>query len=241
MPGKDSFNSIKELREHLKSISDKKRAEHSQGFFKTGKGEYAEGDVFMGIRVPELRELVKKCKTFVIEDILELLKSKLHEERLLALFLLVDRFKKGDEKMKERIYRLYLANTACVNNWDLVDSSAHLIVGAFLENKDRKILYQLAKSKSMWERRIAVIATFYFIRKNEFEDTFKICAQLIGDKEDLIHKATGWMLREAGKRDQAAEEGFLVKHYKKMPRTMLRYAIERFGEGKRIGYLQGSV
>jgi len=239
MSDQQEFKSIKDLRFILQKLSDKKRAEHAQGFFKTGKGEYAEGDVFMGIRVPVLRELVKKCKGLSVEEIVTLLHSKLHEERLLSLLLMVDRFKKGDEKTKERIYRLYLDNAGFVNNWDLVDSSAHLIVGAYLEKRDRKILYKLVKSESMWERRIAVIATFHFIRKDQFDDTFKLCELLLDDKEDLIHKATGWMLREAGKRDQGAEEGFLKEHYKKMPRTMLRYAIERFSEGKRREYREG--
>jgi 3-methyladenine DNA glycosylase AlkD len=235
----DAFDSVRELHAHLKTFADPARARHSQRFFKTGKGEYAEGDIFIGITVPVLRSLVKRCKGISLDESLRLLTSPVHEERLLALFLLVDRFKKGNEEARERIYRGYLAHAKYVNNWDLVDSSAHLIVGAYLENRDKRILFDLAKSDLLWERRIAVIATFHLIRLDRFDDALRLFGLLICDKEDLIHKAVGWMLREIGKRDMPAEEGFLKVHGKQMPRTMLRYAIERFPEKKRVAYMEG--
>lgn len=230
-----------EIRKELQRLSDRKTAEHSQRFFKTGKGQYGEGDIFLGIRVPVLRKTAKKFRDSTIEESLPLLKSKFHEERLLALFLLTQIFKKGDEKTRKAVYRLYLDNTAYINNWDLVDTSAEHIVGAYLFDKDKQPLYDLAVSSGLWDRRISIISTFYFIRRNEFADTLNISEILLGDKEDLIHKASGWMLREIGKRDIAREEEFLKKHCRIMPRTMLRYAIERFPEEKRRGYLKGEV
>lgn len=242
MPQKPvEIKTVKDLRGVLKKLADPRKAVHVQRFFKTGKGEYGEGDVFLGITVPALRALVKKCGMLSLEDILLMLASTLHEERLLALFLLVDRFKKGDEGERSRIYHQYLRNTKHINNWDLVDCSAHLIVGAHLENSDKKMLYDLVQSASLWERRIAVIATFHFIRKDRFDDALKLFGMLMVDKEDLIHKAVGWMLREIGKRDQVAEERFLKVHHGRMPRTMLRYAIERFPEEKRVSYLKGTA
>ena len=235
----DKLTTAKDAQAVLKTMANPQRAVHSQRFFKTGKGEYAEGDIFIGITVPALRAFVPKCKCIGIDDILSLLKSPLHEERLLALFLLVDRFKKGEDQIKERIYNLYLRNTKHINNWDLVDCSAHLIVGAYLEDRDTKILFELAQSKTLWERRISVLATFHLIRRDQFDVALKLYEMLINDKEDLMHKAVGWMLREIGKRDRAAEEAFLKKHCRIMPRTMLRYAIERFPEEKRAAYLRG--
>jgi 3-methyladenine DNA glycosylase AlkD len=167
--------------------------------------------------------------------------SEFHEERLFALLLLVQKFTKGDEKEKETIYNLYLDHTKYINNWDLVDSSAQNIVGNYLEDRDKKILYKLSQSSSLWERRIAIMSTFYFIKKHRFEDALKISARLIDDKEDLIHKAVGWMLREIGNRDLTIEKAFLKTHYPKMPRTMLRYAIEKFPQQERKEYLQGVV
>ncbi len=223
----------------LKGLANPSIAEHSQRFFKTGKGEYGEGDRFLGIRVPVLRSQVKKFKNTPQHEVIQLLHSPFHEERLLALLLFVEQFKKGDFKEKTAIYHLYLQHIPYINNWDLVDSSAHHIVGPYLDQKDRGILYDLAQSENLWERRIAMMATLYWIRKNEFDDGLKIADLLIDDREELIHKAVGWMLREIGKRNRAVEKSFLKKHYRNMPRTMLRYAIERFPEQERQLYLKG--
>ncbi len=229
----------KEISKRLRKMGDKEDARFLQGFFKTGVGQYGEGDIFLGIRVPALRKLAKEYTTLSSKEVLPLLRSPYHEVRLFALILFVNAFAKGDETTQKKIYDLYLANTGYINNWDLVDISAPKIVGAFLMERSRKPLYQLAKSKSLWERRIAVIATFYFIKNNKFEDSIKIAGILLQDKEDLIHKAVGWMLREIGKRDIEYAETFLQKHCRTMPRTMLRYAIERFAPSKRRKYMDG--
>jgi len=229
------------ISKHLSSLANPAIAAHSQRFFKTGKGEYAEGDRFLGIRVPDIRAQVKKCGAVSLQDIQSLLLSAFHEERLFALLLLVRNFGKGDEQEQAAIYALYLKNMHCVNNWDLVDSSASQIVGSYLASRDRQLLYKLAKSASLWQRRIAIISTFHFIRNNQYADTLKLSGLLLQDKEDLIHKAVGWMLREIGKRDVAVEKSFLMQHYKEMPRTMLRYAIEKFPEQERRKYLSGDV
>ena len=231
--------SFEEIQKKLKSLGNEEKAKIHQRFFKTGPGEYGEGDVFIGVTVPELRKLAKEYKTIGRNEIRKLLQSPIHEERLLSLFLLIHRYSKGDESEKKRIYELYLENTKFINNWDLVDSSAGHIVGAFLFNKSKKPLYDLVKSNNLWERRISIISTFYFIKHNQLNETLKIAKILLSDKEDLIHKAVGWMLREVGKRDISIEEPFLKKHYKNMPRTMLRYAIEKFPELKRQRYLKG--
>jgi len=223
----------------LHDLGDAGIAGHSQRFFKTGKGEYGEGDRFLGIRVPVLRRHIRQFREVSAEEAIELLTSKYHEERLFALLLLIDRFKRGTDADRGWIYRQYLANTRYINNWDLVDSSADKIVGAYLETRSRKSLYKLTRSKSLWERRIAIMATFPFIRQRDFSDTLAICELLIQDEEDLIHKATGWMLREVGKRNIEAEKAFLDQYYLAMPRTMLRYAIERFEQADRRVYLQG--
>jgi len=233
--------SLKDVKAQMLDLSNSKIAEHSLRFFKTGPGEYGEGDVFLGIRVPVTRKVARKFRELPLGQVLKLVKSKYHEERLLALFMLVALFKKGDEKAKKNIYDAYLGHTDTINNWDLVDSSAHQIVGGYLFERNRKPLYQLAKSKSLWERRISMIATYTFIKKDDFEDTLKLSEILLTDEEDLMHKAVGWMLREVGKKDIEVEERFLRKHYKKMPRTMLRYAIEKFEEGKRQAYLKGEI
>ncbi|MBW1820722.1 MAG: DNA alkylation repair protein [Deltaproteobacteria bacterium] len=233
--------SVKEIQKELKALGNEEKAKKHQSFFKTGPGEYGEGDIFIGVTVPELRTLAKEYKTIGIDKIKQLLKSEIHEERLLSLFLLIHRYSKGDEPEKKRIYELYLKNTKFINNWDLVDSSAGQIVGAFLSDKSKKPLYDLVKSDNLWERRISIISTFYFIKRDQFSDTLKISKVLLSDKEDLIHKAVGWMLREVGKRDMSVEENFLKKHYKNMPRTMLRYAIEKFPESKRQRYLKGMI
>jgi 3-methyladenine DNA glycosylase AlkD len=224
----------------LEKMGDPETAAHSQRFFKTGKGEYAEGDIFLGIRVPELRRCAKEYREISIDDALELLRSELHEVRLLSLFMLVAKFSEKNNPDKSVIYRSYLDHTEFINNWDLVDCSAEHIVGAHLFNEDKKQIYQLAGSRSLWERRIGVMSTFHFIKRNHFSDTLATAEMLLKDKEDLIHKALGWMLREIGKRDLKVEEKFLGKFYKEMPRTMLRYAIEKFPETERLAYLRGT-
>ncbi len=231
----------KKLKEELKALGNSALAHHPQRFFKTGKGEYGEGDRFIGIKVPVLRKLANKHSDISLDEVLKLLKSPVHEERQLSLFMLVQIFKKGNEEQRNNVTRTYLDNTQYINNWDLVDCSAHYIVGEFLYDKDRQLLYKLAQSKSLWERRIAIMSTFYFIKKNEFDDALNISEILLHDKEDLIQKAVGWMLREIGKRNRDTEEKFLKKHYKHMPRTMLRYAIEKFPENRRQMYLQGTI
>jgi 3-methyladenine DNA glycosylase AlkD len=232
---------IDEIRRKLKKLGNKERAQASQRYFKTGPGEYAEGDVFLGIKVPDLRKLAKAYKDIPISEVRQLLKSSIHEERLFALFVLVQAYAKGNESIKERIYKLYLKHTRFVNNWDLVDTSAGHIVGHFLLNRGKEPLYALARSSVLWERRIAIMSTSCFIKHHEFAETLKISKMLLSDSEDLIHKSVGWMLREVGKRDLKTEERFLKRYYKKMPRTMLRYAIERFPESKRRRYLKGEI
>jgi 3-methyladenine DNA glycosylase AlkD len=230
---------VNQILKRLKEMGNAEMAAHSQRFFKTGKGEYAEGDKFLGIRVPELRRFAKEYKEISIKDVLELLRSRLHEVRLLALFILVAKYSVKNNPDKEIIYNSYLWHTAFINNWDLVDCSAEHIVGAHIINGDKSPIYRLADSKSLWERRIGIISTFHFIKRNHFSDTLAIAEILLKDNEDLIHKATGWMLREIGKRDLKIEESFLKKFYRRMPRTMLRYAIEKFPETERIAYLRG--
>ena len=229
------------LKNELESLANKDKAEIYQRFFKTGKGEYGEGDIFMGITVPLQRKAAKKYLNLSVPKIQELLKSKIHEYRLTALFILINKYKKSNEAEKENLFNLYLENIKFINNWDLVDSSAHHILGDFLFEKEKKILYDLANSNNLWKKRISIIATFNFIRKNEFEDALTIAEILLNDKHDLIHKAVGWMLREIGNRDIKTEKKFLRFHYKKMPRTMLRYSIEKFPENKRKKYLLGNI
>ena len=226
------------LIDELKEVGEPDRAKLLQGFFKTGPGQYGEGDAFLGIPVPVTRKIAKKYRDLPFEKIETLLENKFHEVRLAALLLLVHRYETGTNQEKQQVVDFYLNNTKRVNNWDLVDLSAHKILGAHLLHKDKSILYHLAKSKNLWERRISIIATAWFINKNQFEDTIKISEILLHDKHDLIHKAVGWMLRELGKKDQSLLEEFLNKHTKNMPRTMLRYAIEKFEETKRQYYLK---
>lgn len=234
-------NRLLNIQKELRQLSNKEIAEHSQRFFKTGKGQYGQGDIFLGIRVPVLRKTAKKYQGISIDESALLLKSKFHEERLLSLLMLVAIFKKANSKDRKAVYTLYLDNTKLINNWDLVDSSAEHIVGAYLRVADKKPIYQLAKSRILWERRISIMSTFHFIKYNEFVDSLRISKILLHDKEDLIHKAVGWMLREIGKRDIEVEEKFLRKYYKQMPRTMLRYSIEKFPEAKRQRYLKGQM
>jgi 3-methyladenine DNA glycosylase AlkD len=233
--------SIPEIRQTLRSLGNAEKAKVLQRFFKTGPGEYGEGDVFLGITVPVLRKLAKEHEGLDEKGILSLLQSEIHEERLLSLLILIRKYGRAREEERKKIHDIYLSSTRYINNWDLVDLSAEHIVGHFLMKKSRQPLYKLARSKRLWDRRIAIMATFHFIKQHEYEETFKIARLLIADEEDLIHKAVGWMLRETGKRHMGAEEEFLKKHYKKMPRTMLRYAIERFPEEKRKRYLRGEI
>lgn len=235
------MQTAEQLKKELRGLANPIKAGILQSFFKTGPGEYAEGDIFLGIMVPQSRLLVRKYRDLDLEQIDKLFHSKFHEERLTALLILVSQFERGDEKIRKLIYEYYLQHTELINNWDLVDLTAPKIVGSYLLNKPRAILYKLMKSKNIWERRIAVLATFMFIRQGQFEDTLILAEQLLGDKHDLMHKAVGWMLREMGKRDEVVLEMFLIKFKDKMPRTMLRYAIEKFSEKKRKMYLTKAV
>ena len=233
--------SARKISKELRGLADPQIAAHSQRFFKTGKGEYGEGDQFLGIRVPVIRAQVRKHLDTPLGEVEKLLKSPYHEERLFALLLLVAQFQKGDEAQRAAIYKLYLANTRQINNWDLVDSSAPYIVGVYLESRSRTIVHKLSRSKNLWERRIAVMSTFHFIKLDQFDDLLSLAVRLMQDKEDLIHKATGWMLREVGKRDAATQKRFLNQYYSAMPRTMLRYAIERLPAQERKRYLNGAA
>jgi 3-methyladenine DNA glycosylase AlkD len=230
---------LKQITRELAKLADPEQAAVLLRFFKTGPGQYGEGDMFRGIRVPVLRQLVKKYADPPLADAENLLHAGHHEDRLLGLLFLVAGFEKGRPELRRRIYQLYLANTRYINNWDLVDVSAPHIVGAHLFNRSRATLRRLARSGVLWERRIAIVSTFYFIRRNQFDDTLDIARMLLDDKHDLMHKASGWMLREVGKRDREAEEIFLREHCTRMPRTMLRYAIERFSREERLLYLSG--
>lgn len=236
-----SLDNLVELRREFRSLGDTARARHSLRFFRTGPGEYGEGDLFLGITVPQTRKMVKQCGSLTQQDIEELLHSEFHEERLLALLILVDRFKRGDDQQQKSIYNLYLKHKRFVNNWDLVDLSAPNIVGTYLLNAERSVIYKLAHSKRLWDRRIAIMATLTFIKQGQFDDTLHIAEQLLQDKEDLIHKAVGWMLREIGKKNLQVEEAFLKTHYRRMPRAMLRYAIEKFTEKRRQQYLKSEI
>ena len=231
----------KDIEAELLALGDPGVAAHSQRFFKTGVGEYGEGDKFIGVRMPVIRQAVKTFGDTSIAEARKLLHSPYHEVRLFALILLTRRFARGESAEREKIYQLYLRETRYINNWDLVDCSAHLIVGPWLLTRSRAPLYTLVQSKVLWERRIAVMATFHFIKHGQFDDTLRIAEALLKDREDLIHKAVGWMLREVGKRDLATQEAFMARHYQAMPRTMLRYAIEKFVEPRRQAYLKGEV
>lgn len=234
---------LKKIRQELLRLKNPVKAKIFSRFFKTGKGEYGEGDEFLGITVPVQRSVAKKYQDLDLKDLQELLSSNIHEHRLVSLLILIFKYKKADEVGKKEIVDLYLKKTKNINNWDLVDLSAGYIVGDYLFQfkKDRSILYKLAKSNSLWERRIAIMSTFAFIKNNFFEDTMSISKILLNDSHDLIHKAVGWMIREVGKRDKKTEVDFLGKHYKKMPRTMLRYAIEKFSEGERKKFMSAKT
>lgn len=228
------------MKRALREAANADDAVFLQRFFKTGEGKYGVGDRFLGVRVPATRQLVKQFGGATLEDMLELLESEWHEERLLALLLMVRLYQRGDEDTQRQLYENYLANTAHINNWDLVDSSAEHIVGAFLYGKAnaQRVLMRLGRSTQLWERRIAMLSTFHFIKRGEIGIALAIAEHLLNDTEDLIHKAVGWMLREVGKRDHAALERFLEPRILLMPRTMLRYAIEKFPEPQRQRYLK---
>jgi len=230
------------IRARLRPLADPRIAETSRRFFKTGPGEYGHGDRFLGIRVPTLRKIAREFRAAPVSVAFALLRSPLHEERLLALLILVSRYQRGTAAEQQVIYERYLRQVRkYVNNWDLVDSSAPYIVGAHLVDRDRRILLKLARSPDLWERRVAIVATLWLIRRGSFDDTLAVAAILLDDGEDLIHKATGWMLREVCNRDAAAAERFLRRHCRAMPRTMLRYAIEKLPPRTRRAYLAGSL
>ena len=232
------------VRKELKSMADPDKAVILQRFFKTGLGQYGEGDIFLGVTVPQSRKIAKKFSQLQLVEVKTLLYSRIHEERLVALLILVWRYSSAldNREEKEEIVKFYLDNIKQVNNWDLVDLSAPNILGAHLiDNRDRRLLYRLAKSENVWERRVAILATYHFIRNGDFSYTLKIAEMLLQDRHDLIHKAVGWMLREVGKRDATAQEAFLEKYWSVMPRTMLRYAIERLPENKRLHYKKNPI
>lgn len=229
---------LNQIKEDLVNLKDPEKANILSKFFKTGKGQYGEGDSFLGITVPEQRKIAKKYPKLTLKELEELINSELHEYRLTSLLILVEKYKESDEKTRKEIVDFYLNNTKKINNWDLVDLSAPNILGKHLLEREKTMLYQLAKSDNLWEKRIAIIATLELIRNNKFEDALNISEILLKDSHDLIQKAVGWMLREIGKKDQETEEKFLKKHHKEMPRTMLRYAIEKFDEDKRSFYLK---
>ena len=229
-------------REEIRALANKEIAQHSLRFFKTDKGEYGHGDLFLGVRAPKIRLIAKKHIDISITDMKTLICSKYHEERFLGLIILVNKYAKTkDKKNRNQLYKIYVSSFKYINNWNLVDVTCPHVTGKHLIDKDRTILYKWAKSEDLWTKRIAMVSTFSFIRKNDLEDTFKIAEILLHDEHDLIHKAVGWMLREAGKRDLKREETFLKKYYKTMPRTMLRYAIEKLPETKRQKYLKGTI
>lgn len=232
------MSNLNNLKKDLQKLANPQQAQILQRFFKTGPGEYGEGDVFLGINVPDQRKVAKKYVGISLDALKKLVNSKIHEHRLTGFMLLDYKYQQADQRAKKKLFNFYIKNRAGANNWDIIDVTAPKIIGDFLIDKDKSILYKFAKSKNLWERRIAMVACIAFIRENDFKDTLRISEILLNDEHDLIHKAVGWMLREVGKRDQAVGEKFLKKHYQKMPRTMLRYAIERFSDKKRRLYLK---
>jgi len=229
------------VRRALRRQADPAKAAILRRFFKTGPGEYGAGDRFLGVTVPRIRALLREFRDAPLPVARSLLGSPIHEERLLGLLLLVERYRRGDAAGRGRVYRLYVGSFPRINNWDLVDLSAEHVVGAHLMDRSPAPLRAWARSRNLWVRRIAILSTFHFIRRGRYDETLRIARILLADPHDLIHKAVGWLLREVGKRDRSAEEGFLRKHYRAMPRTMLRYAIERFPERRRLAYLKGTV
>lgn len=228
----------KTIKQQLLSFGNPEKAAHSKYFFKTGKGQYGEGDKFIGCTVPETRSVAKNYKNLPFSELQKLLDDEMHECRLCALVILTEQFKKTDEKTREEIFDFYLTNTSRINNWDLVDISCPNIVGEWLKNKNQSILYKLADSDWLWDQRIAMVSTLAFIRQNDFTDTIRLSVKFLSHKHDLMHKASGWMLREAGKRNEKVLTDFLDLHHKKMPRTMLRYAIEKLTPEQRKYYMQ---
>jgi 3-methyladenine DNA glycosylase AlkD len=242
MPIKGIFQAtLAGVRRDIRALGSPERAKHSLRFFRTGPGEYGEGDKFFGLSVPEMRAIAKQYRDLKHDEVLELLQSEWHEDRLVALLLLVDGYDRGDDARRQKIHRAYLANTRRINNWDLVDMSAGQVVGGHLDAAEISLLETLARSNDLWERRIAIVATFHFIKQHQLAPTLRIAEMLLDDKHDLIHKAVGWMLREVGKKDRKVLDAFLAKHYRRMPRTMLRYAIERHPETIRKRYLAGTI
>ena len=237
----NKVNIIANIEKDLEDLCDPAKAEFLPRFFKTLPGGYAEGDVFVGVSVPNARAVARKYWDLPISQVNHLLHSGIHEHRLTALLILVDKITNADPAGQEKIVRFYLGNLKHVNNWDLVDLSADKILGAYLFDKDRTILYELSDSGTLWSHRVSIMSTFFFIRKGQFDNTFRLAERMLNHTHDLIHKAVGWMLRETGKREKKAEERFLKKHYKVMPRTMLRYAIEKFSPEERERYLKGLV
>lgn len=233
--------SLRQLKQEFEELADLQRAASSEWFFRTGPGEYGEGDKFLGLTVPVQRRLARRYAALALNSIASLLRSPYHEHRLTALLILVGRYQRGEEPVKQAAFDFYVEHRAFVNNWDLVDSSAPYIVGEQLLRRSRRILYKWARSTSLWERRIAIVATAAFIRRGDLADTIALAEQLLSDEHDLIHKATGWMLREAGKKDEEAVRQFLKAHYPELPRTLLRYAIERWPEEKRKAALHGEM
>lgn len=228
----------KTVQKELRKYASKKRAETSAWFFKTGKGQYGEGDKFIGVSNPDARKVATAHKDLDFKEVKALLDSKVHEDRFVGAEILVAKYERGDSKEKKKVFDFYLKNRGRINNWDLVDTSASYIVGDFLLDKDRSILYKLIKSKSLWDRRIAVVGAHAFIKQKDFKDIFAFTEMLLGEKEDLMHKALGWMLREVGKKDERALTSFLDIHAKALPRTTLRYAIERLAAVQKKRYME---
>lgn len=235
------MSTAQQIQTQMRRLGNANSARLAKRFFKTGPGEYGEGDVFLGLRAATMHDLARRHRTLAPPDINTLLQSAIHEERLLALLILVLQMPKADSAERRRIYQYYLANTGRINNWDLVDCSAPQIVGSYLLERSRRPLHRLARSKILWDRRISIVATQHFIRHDDFSETLAIASRLLEDEEDLIHKATGWMLREVGQRDPAPLQQFLKANFAAMPRTMLRYAIERFPPAQRQAYLRGEI
>lgn len=237
------MTSSQKIKKELKKLSNPNQAKILQRFFKTGKGEYAEGQKFLGVKTADQRKLAKKYQDLSLKELQGLFKDNNNTYRFVALCILIIQFehRNASESDKKKIFNFYIKNSKEINNWDLVDISAPHILGKYLIDKPKDVLYKFANSKNLWQKRISILSTFAFIREGDFKDTLRISEILLNDEHDLIHKAVGWMLREVGNRSQQAEEKFLKKHYKKMPRTMLRYAIEKFPEKKRKAYLKGLI
>jgi 3-methyladenine DNA glycosylase AlkD len=232
---------LSELKKTIRKNANQEHAKNLQWFFKTGKGEYGEGDKFLGLKVPLQRKIANQFSDIELSDLKQLLQSKIHEDRLISLLILVDKYQKADDNEKEKVYKFYLQNRQHINNWDLVDLSAPKIVGRHLLDRKKEILYKYARSNKLWEKRIAILSTATFIKNEEFTTTLELSDILLYDDHDLIHKAVGWMLREVGKLNMKVLENYLKPRYNNMPRTMLRYAIEKFPEQKRKMYLKGKI